>query len=155
MAQLSRQKFDIFIMNWYVDGLHGRLQSCFSRIYIMRLLWLRPKALPDSIPQQDVYCRLPDDTVQSYMCRCICQLLLLLLWDWHILWDTLTHTWSFGTTVQSWCYLPSGFSRPCSDGFRCHGWSQCIYRWWIGYPDLSWWLTALLPWRLFYRHWSP
>ena len=25
MAQLSRQKFDIFIMNWYVDGLHGRL----------------------------------------------------------------------------------------------------------------------------------
>ena len=30
MAQLSRQKFDIFIMNWYVDGLHG---GCSAAIY--------------------------------------------------------------------------------------------------------------------------
>ena len=29
MAQLSRQKFDIFIMNWYVDGLHGKCGAAF------------------------------------------------------------------------------------------------------------------------------
>ena len=29
MAQLSRQKFDVFIMNWYVDGLHGKCGAAF------------------------------------------------------------------------------------------------------------------------------
>ena len=31
MAQLSRQKFDVFIMNWYVDGLHGKCGAAFPR----------------------------------------------------------------------------------------------------------------------------
>ena len=29
MAQLSRQKFDVFIMNLYVDGLHGKCGAAF------------------------------------------------------------------------------------------------------------------------------
>ena len=29
MAQLSRQKFDVFIMNRYVDGLHGKCGAAF------------------------------------------------------------------------------------------------------------------------------
>ena len=39
----------------------------FPEFYIMRLLGLHPKALPDSKLQQGVYCRLPDcrDNVQT------------------------------------------------------------------------------------------
>lgn len=46
--------------------------------YIMRLLWLHPKALPDSTSLQDAYYRLPDGIAQSYNCRYIFRWFLLL-----------------------------------------------------------------------------
>ena len=35
MAQLSRQKFDIFIMNWYVDELHGKCVKPLPDFFIL------------------------------------------------------------------------------------------------------------------------
>ena len=81
MAQLSRQKFDIFIMNWYVDELHGKCVKHLPDFYIMRLLWLHPEALPDSIPRQAVCSQWTDGIFQSYRCRYTFQWLLSLPWD--------------------------------------------------------------------------
>ena len=50
----------------------------FPEFYIMRLLGLHPKALPDSKLQQGVYCRLPDGIAQNYNCKYIFRWLLLL-----------------------------------------------------------------------------
>ena len=41
----------------------------FPEFYIMRLLWLHPEALPDSIPQQVVCSQWIDGIFQSYKCR--------------------------------------------------------------------------------------
>lgn len=83
MAKAAKPKKEITMEEalWKsADKLRGsRMQCSVSRtFYIMRLLWLHPKALPDSKLQQGVYCRLPDGIAQNYNCKYIFRWLLLL-----------------------------------------------------------------------------
>ena len=83
MAKAAKPKKEITMEEalWKsADKLRGsRMQCSVSRtFYIMRLLWLHPKALPDSTSLQDAYYRLPDGITQSYNCRYIFRWFLLL-----------------------------------------------------------------------------